>query len=92
MLSQWAWKSPGLNLAGSLQIKENDVYMREGCCSSNDLSEGRVTGPLSQGRERQRPPGELLPGRAAPGAGLGSLSGLRVAVRTRRVYVSSVHL
>ena len=92
MLSQWAWKSPGLDWAGSLQIKENDVYMRGVCCSSNVHSEGRVTGPLSQGRERQRAPGEPLPARVAPGAGLGPLSSVRVGVRTRRVYVSNLHL
>ena len=48
--------APGGQDPGSLQIKENDVYMREGCCSSYDPSEGRA-------------PGEPLPDRAAPGAG-----------------------
>ena len=38
-----------------------------------------------------RAPGEPLPARVAPGAGLGPLSSLRVGVRTRRVYVSNLH-
>ena len=33
-------RAPGGQDPGSLQIKENDVYMREGCCSSYDPSEG----------------------------------------------------
>ena len=39
-----------------------------------------------------RAPGEPLPARVAPGAGLGPLSSLRVGVRTRCVYVSNLHL